>query len=129
MDPKEWGPPLWKEMHQKTMRYPNNPTVKDKQDIKTYFENIVDRLPCDKCKQHYQNQLKQRPIPVNNRDDLIHWLIDIHNEVNKMNGKRVLGYKEARSIYETNYNWLIIILLIIILYVGSGKIFKRTFGK
>lgn len=130
MGPDEWGPPLWKEMHQRTIDYPRNPTPRDKLEITAYFRNIVDRLPCEKCKQHYQSQLNQRPIPVNNRDDLIHWLIDIHNEVNKMNGKRVLSYREARSLYEKNYYiWLIIILIIIILYVGPGKIFKRPFRK
>lgn len=128
--PDEWGPPLWKEMHNRTIDYPRNPTTSDKQEIAIYFRNIIDRLPCDKCKQHYQNQLNQRPIPVNNRDDLIHWLIDIHNEVNRMNGKRVLSYREARALYERNYYWLlIIILLIIILYVGPGKIFKWPFRK
>jgi len=130
--PDEWGPPLWKEMHQRTIDYPRNPTLHDKQEIAVYFRDIVDRLPCEKCKQHYQDQLRRRPIPVNNRDDLIHWLIDIHNEVNRMNGKRVLGYKEARAIYERNDYWLpitIIILLIIILYVGSCKIFKWPFRK
>jgi succinylglutamate desuccinylase len=129
--PDEWGPPLWKEMHNRTIDYPRNPSPRDKQEIATYFRNINDRLPCDKCKQHYQNQLNQRAIPVNNRDDLIHWLIDIHNEVNRMNGKRVLSYREARSLYERNYYYwlLIIILLIIILYVGPGKIFKWPFRK
>ena len=129
--PDEWGPPLWKEMHNRTIDYPRNPSPRDKQEIATYFRNIIDRLPCDKCKQHYQNQLNQRAIPVNNRDDLIHWLIDIHNEVNRMNGKRVLSYREARSLYERNYYYwlLIIILLIIILYVGPGKIFKWPFRK
>lgn len=128
--PDEWGPPLWKEMHQRTIDYPQNPIASEKQEILKYFRNIVNRLPCDRCKQHYQNQLDRRPIPVNNRDDLIHWLIDIHNEVNRMNGKRELSYREARALYErNNYFWLIIILLIIILYVGSCKIFKWPFRK
>ena len=128
--PDEWGPPLWKEMHQKTIAYPRDPTDRDRQEIATYFRNIIHRLPCDKCKQHYQNQLNQMPIPVNNRDDLINWLIDIHNEVNKMNGKRVLSYREARSLYETNYRlYFILILIILILYGYSRKILKWPFTK
>tara|TARA_B110000046_G_scaffold43920_2_gene48916 strand:- start:1356 stop:1751 length:396 start_codon:yes stop_codon:yes gene_type:complete len=129
-NPDEWGPPLWKEMHEMTIKYPRNPTPTDKQQAITYFKNITSRLPCDKCKQHYQNSLNERPIPVNNRDDLIHWLIDIHNEVNKMNGKRILSYREARSLYETNY-WLyfILILIILILYGYSRKILKWPFTK
>jgi len=132
MGPDEWGPPLWKEMHQRTIDYPRNPSPRDKQEVAAYFGDIVDRLPCEKCKQHYQDQLRRRPIPVNNRDDLIHWLIDIHNEVNRMNGKRVLGYREARAIYERSHYWLpitIIILLVIILYVDSDKIFKWPLRK
>ena len=66
---------------------------------------------------------------LNSRKDIIEWLIDLHNEVNKMNGKKVLHYdevyKQYNEIYEyndvsnkTNFNIglaLIIILFIVII--------------
>lgn len=130
VDPNKWGPPLWKEMHQRTIDYPQNPTTIDKQTILSYFQKIPDRLPCEKCRVHYLDYLREKPIPAHNRDALINWLIDLHNRVNEMNGKRVLTYGEARALYEKKTNWwYILIILIIILYVGSRQISKRSFSK
>ena len=118
----EWGPILWKEMHLKTFETPM-----DKLTILEYFNRIPERIPCDKCKKHYTAYIRRNPIPTDNRDDLIHWLIDLHNDVNKRTGKKILTYKEARSLYETNYWFLLLIILI--LYVSTRKIFKWPFKK
>jgi hypothetical protein len=123
MNPEIWGPPLWYQMHMKTFNY--NPKTSNKKNIIQYFENIKKVLPCEKCKKHYENYLISRPIKfyLKSRDDLIHWLIDLHNEVNARTGKRILSYKEARSLYETetssnfNLNLLLVLLVLILFYL------------
>ena len=89
MNPNIWGPHLWYQMHMKTFDYPSNPTQEDKNKIREYFRSIVDLLPCENCKQHYLRYLQNRPIRYHydNRDELINWLIDLHNEVNVMLAK------------------------------------------
>ena len=101
MDPKIWGPPLWYEMHMKTFRYPVRPSLRDKLYIIQYFKEFENTLPCEKCRVHYKNYLLSRPIHyyVDTREDLVRWLIDLHNQVNARNGKRILSYDEAKSIY------------------------------
>lgn len=105
-------------MHMKTIHY--NPKKDNKEEIIKYFENIKNVLPCEKCKRHYENYLISRPIKfyLNARDDLIHWLIDLHNEVNYRTGKKILSYKEAREIYEKpkSSTFKIIILFVLILF-------------
>jgi len=127
MSPDTWGPPLWYQMHMKTFAYPKNPTEKDKDEIREFFRGIINFLPCEACKEHYIAFLQKRPIryQYDNRDNLIKWLIDLHNEVNTRTGKRVLSYQEARLIYEQQQSTmsteamvallLIIIILVIIL--------------
>ena len=101
MNPAIWGPPLWHEMHTKTFNYPNNPTRADKINIIQYFNEFKTTLPCEVCKVHYRNYMLTKPISyyANNRTDLSNWLIDLHNQVNARNGKRILSYKEAKSLY------------------------------
>jgi hypothetical protein len=117
MTPEEWGPPLWYKMHMITFNY--NPKKDNKKDVIEYFENIKNVLPCENCKRHYENYMIARPLKyyLETRDDLVHWLIDLHNEVNSRTGKQILSYKEVRAIYESPYpskTHTIIILLILI---------------
>ena len=37
---------------------------------------------CIYCRANYNNKIKQHLIRLDNRDTLINWLINIHNEVN-----------------------------------------------
>ena len=121
MTPDEWGPPLWYQMHMKTFNY--NPRIDNARDIMDYFENIKEVLPCEKCKRHYSNYLLARPVKfyTTTRDDLIHWLIDLHNEINSRTGKKILSYAEARALYESPSDdgggvlSLIVVLLLLLL--------------
>ena len=102
MDPKIWGQHAWFFMHSITLVYPNNPTEQDKQNILNFFKNIVNVLPCFKCRANFKNHIKKYPLNskvVACRENLVKWLIDIHNEVNKMNGDAVLSYSEAIQKY------------------------------
>lgn len=120
--PSDWGPPLWYQMHMKTFNYDG-----DRKEIVRYFNGITYLLPCDKCKKHYIDYLKAKPVHyyLDNRDDLIHWLIDLHNEVNARNGKKIWSYSEARSLYEKKENknnlFYIVLLLIIIIIITIVK--------
>ena len=126
MHPEIWGPSGWIFLHTITFNYPINPTQEQKTKHKELFENLIYTLPCARCAQHYSNNLKKYPLDeaLKTKDTLINWLIDIHNEVNKKNGKRVYSYEEVRQIYADMYsmnnkkiNWNTILIFIIILLV------------
>ena len=102
IDPTLWGPSLWTSMHYITFSYPDNPTNNDKQNIKSFFENVGQILPCEKCRINFAKHLSIYPLTddiLNSRYELINWLINIHNEVNKINGKKILSYDEVMKIY------------------------------
>ena len=40
---------------------------------------------------------------LSSRDTLLKWTIDIHNEVNKSIGKKILDYNEAITLIKNNY--------------------------
>jgi hypothetical protein len=126
IDPNAWGPYGWKFMHYITFAYPNNPSYNDKQSMKNFFENIGNVLPCEGCRINFAKHNLIHPLTddiLSSREKLINWLIDIHNEVNKMNGKKILSYDEVYKIYSTKSDNLIIstkmaiIILIIIIFL------------
>ena len=103
MEPNIWGPPAWTFLHSVTFLYPENPTVVDKQNYYLFFKSLKNVLPCPNCQEHYSINFEKFPIRLEKRDDLIEWLIDIHNEVNKMNQKREYSYEEVYDIYNKMY--------------------------
>ena len=102
MNPKIWGPHFWFVLHIITFNYPKNPTEHDKQAYRDFFTSIKDILPCYNCKKHYAKNINKYPITPNldNKKQLVTWLINIHNQVNKDLGKETYTLKEVLEIYK-----------------------------
>jgi uncharacterized membrane protein len=103
---KTWGPYGWKFMHMIALAYPNNPTNEDKENYKTFFTILGNVLPCQLCADHYKQNLINFPLTeyiLSSRDTVLKWTIDIHNEVNKSIGKKILDYNEAITLIKNNY--------------------------
>lgn len=107
MNKNIWGPSGWLFMHSISFQYPEYPTEEDKNNYKVFFESLKNTIPCPKCREHYSENLKQKPIQLNSRDELIQWVIDIHNEVNKKNSKKIYSRKEVEKLYLSKYNYSI----------------------
>jgi hypothetical protein len=102
ISPEEWGPSAWRFMHYITFSYPDNPTNIDKQNMKSFFSTIGYILPCEKCRLNFSIHTATYPLNddvLSSRFDLVNWLINVHNEVNKMNSKRIFTYDEAIDAY------------------------------
>lgn len=95
-----WGPRLWEVLHCITLDYPVKPTEEEKQNMKNFLVSLKSVLPCIYCRRNYERNLKENPIKLNCRKDLVLWLIDIHNEVNGKEGKRPYSYAEVLNLYE-----------------------------
>jgi len=124
MRPDVWGPPAWIFLHSITLEYPDNPTKKDKQDMRNFFDSLGKVLPCHKCRNNFQMHFTKKPLTdgiLCCKKNLVKWLIDIHNSVDMMNNKKAMTYEEALrqllSCYErkSNYNMIIIYILILII--------------
>ena len=103
-------------------QYPENPTDMDKQKYYTYLLGKK-RTTMSNCR-HYQTNFEKLPINLESRKELIEWLIDLHNEVNIKNGKKVLSYNEVYKIYndlyenkKNSYNCLKVIIVIAIIVI------------
>jgi hypothetical protein len=104
---KTWGPYGWKFIHMVALAYPNNPTNEDKENYKIFFTILGNVLPCQLCADHYKQNLINFPLTeyiLSSRDTVLKWTIDIHNEVNKSIGKKILDYDEAITLIKNNYD-------------------------
>jgi len=131
MDPKIWGPHAWFFMHAITLAYPDKPNKNDKDNIKGFFNYLGKVIPCHKCRNNFKNHLDKVPLNdkvLSSRENLVKWLIEIHNEVNEMTGKPRLDYKTAMenfinetrkndSIFNDKFNLFIIIFMLLILVI------------
>ena len=140
MEPNIWGPGAWTFLHSITLNYPNNPNIQTKKIYKDFFYILSKILPCSVCKKNYKLHFNKNPINfhLNNKESLVKWLINIHNETNKSNKKPVINYKQFLKIYNNLYKnknesityyknknqiqkyviyFLIIIIIIILIFV------------
>lgn len=85
-DPKIWGPHFWEVMRCVAYNYPNTPTITDKRNIKNFYLDIQNALPCKTCQKNYITHLRVYPIDdgLKNRASLMAWVETIYNETKKI---------------------------------------------
>ena len=100
-----WGPPLWHVLHTISFNYPVKPTSEDKTNYLNYFNSLKYILPCRYCRENYVMNLKKMPLNktvFKSRETLSMWVYLLHEEVNKLLGKKSnLTYEMVRDRYET----------------------------
>lgn len=107
LGPNIWGPHLWKALHMISVGYPNEPNDYQKQHYKSFLENFYQVIPCSICSNNYKRHLEELPITddvMKNRQNLSKWVIDIHNIVNKEQGKNVIEPDDALLLIFNNFN-------------------------
>lgn len=99
-----WGPGIWNTMHVCSFMYPEEPTLDDKYNMYQFLHSLSLILPCPKCQRHFKRNLAVNMPNVdsevlNSNHDLSRYIVDIHNDVNAMNGKRLWTHEDAISYY------------------------------
>ena len=99
-------------------------------------------LPCNKCKAHYQQNIQKYDLSesLDSRENLVKWLIDLHNDVNRDNEKPIWSYSDVYNKYREMYNktniynniiifTIILIVLILIFFLFNIYGSKKTSSK
>ncbi len=81
------GAAWWKVIHNISANYPMNPTNKDKQDAKAFFDYLINNFVCIECVSHAKEYLVKNPINLESKVALTKYFEDIHNFVNQKLGK------------------------------------------
>ena len=126
-----WGPHFWYTLHFIALGFPTDASSIDKKNYKNFYINLPNVIPCEECAKHLITNINNFSIDnyLDTKNRLFEWTVILHNEVNKMLGKKEWGLDKAFKHY-SNFNLkledtkkcfnksylIIIILLIIILY-------------
>jgi len=137
IDPRIWGKHFWFMMYSIALVYPHNPTREDKKNTKHFYSSLGPILPCEKCRRNFNDHIKHYPITDTvfaNRSNLVTWVININNEVNKSTGGKIVTYNDIIKEYSIKLNpnniskpkkYSHIYIIIVILVIGTYILYYR----
>lgn len=132
-----WGPAAWTFLHCSTESAPTTDGDTFAADTRETMQNLVmataAALPCPNCRAHFETQLRAAAerygeLLWTSKRTLRGFLIDAHNEVNRMNGKSVVAEKDVPRILNdqdtTDGAWraVAIAALVILVFLGARMI-------
>jgi hypothetical protein len=104
LSPIIWGKEGWHFIHFIALAYPTNPTNEDKENYLKFINSLSDVLPCPFCGKHFKENMEQMPPKLENKESFFNWTVDMHNLVNRDNGKREFSYEEAKEELQKKAN-------------------------
>lgn len=99
----EYWNSYWKCLHLISFIYPDNPDNNKKKSIKKLLSKMErDGLKCRNCTNHFRRYLanKNRDLIVSSKMNLVNFFIDLHNNVNRMNGKIEYNLERVEDLYK-----------------------------
>lgn len=96
---QEIGRHAWAVLHSVAAAYPAIPTEEDKKSVEEFLKGFAHNFPCKICGKHFVKMLEDHPIKNNSREELVYYLCDIHNIVNKFLKKPIFDCQKAFDIW------------------------------
>ena len=91
------GVSTWALLHSVAAIYPNHPNKTEMQSFKDFFDGLMYFYP---SKSEFMKEiLKEHPLEYSNREELIYYMCEIHNELNRKLGKKKFTCKEAFNVW------------------------------
>mmetsp|Transcript_17701 Transcript_17701/g.43232 ORF Transcript_17701/g.43232 Transcript_17701/m.43232 type:complete len:204 (-) Transcript_17701:244-855(-) len=83
----ELGRGTWTYLHSLAAYYPDEPTEELQQRMISFLDTFAETYPCEYCAYHMREYLKTNPPEVETRRKFSIWMCEMHNDVNKRQGK------------------------------------------
>lgn len=141
LNPKIWGPHAWFFIDSIVIALPNNIDNKMQNELKHFFISLQSLLPCEKCRLHFSEYIKQTNIieyDFSTKDNVIIWVNSLHNNVNLINNSKSISIDNMLQFYNDKYNiatkssyydiGFIIIYLLLVIYLIKCVIKSQLSG-
>eukprot|EP00916_Digyalum_oweni_P017204 GHVL01028150.1.p1 GENE.GHVL01028150.1~~GHVL01028150.1.p1 ORF type:complete len:146 (-),score=29.31 GHVL01028150.1:75-473(-) len=102
-DRGEIGRAGWKLLHSVAANYPEEPSEEDKKRTNSFYISFANVFPCHICREGIVNILENtRPPQLKNREELVMWMCEVHNDINEEVGHRKIkcNYKTLLETYQ-----------------------------
>ncbi|KAG5421045.1 ERV1 [Candida metapsilosis] len=86
-DVAQLGKSSWTLLHSIAATFPETPTTKQQQDMKSFLNLFAGFYPCWYCGEDFVKYIDKHEPQTKSQDDLGKWLCEAHNDVNKKLGK------------------------------------------
>ena len=109
LSPLHWGPKTWFFLESVGIAYPESPNEEQKTAAKNMLLSLKELLPCETCRINYGNYLGETvdgnylDEVVKNRDALITFIVNVHNDVRVRNGQKALSMEDVFNYYQNEY--------------------------
>ena len=87
----------WKVLHSIAASYSNNPNKIEKKNFENFFYGLIYFYPSNN--NIFKEIIKEHPIENRNREELVYYICDIHNILNKKLGKKKFNCRHAFDIW------------------------------
>jgi hypothetical protein len=113
LSPLHWGPKTWFFLESAAIGYPTNPTEEEKTSMKNLLLSLKDLLPCLTCRLNYAsyldetikgNNLDYMDKVVSDRETLLTFIVDLHNDVRVRNGQTGRSIEDVFNYYQAQYS-------------------------
>ena len=102
MSKKDWGNISWILMHSLAQKVTENNFINCKQILIKIIFDICNNLPCPDCREHANKLLKtSNIIKISNKKQLISFLWEFHNIINRKLKKPTKNIEEVEKHYST----------------------------
>jgi len=133
-----WGPCIWNTLHILSIKVKESSFEKIKDELIDIINQIISNLPCPICSTHARSLLKKHRIHnIKSKQDLIHLIFLLHNDVNKRLKKDIFSKDDLKKYEEMDFKKTLIEYYKIIgeskysekmlLYSYHKNIFMKTF--
>ncbi len=101
MKKSEWGPCVWKVLHTLTIKIKDESFESQRKKMIEMIQLICNNLPCPICSSHATSFLKKhRFTQIKTKEQMIRFIYEMHNDVNKRLKKDPFMFESLLSRYE-----------------------------
>jgi hypothetical protein len=101
MKKSEWGPCVWKVLHTLTIKIKDEYFEAQRKKLFEIIQLICNNLPCPMCSSHATSFLKKHRLSqIKTKEQLIRFIYEMHNDVNKRLKKEPFMFESLLSSYE-----------------------------
>lgn len=100
-DSAELGNSTWNFLHTMAAYYPSKASDDDKRSMGGLIEGLGKFYPCNECSSHLRKEIVKNPPLLDGNKELSKWFCDVHNEVNRRQGKPEFDCTKAFERWRT----------------------------